>query len=110
MHFYNVRQAASLLGYHPYSLYSAIYEGKLKAVKFRGNVRIPAEEVERLIESRERLNAELTVREVARILGCSAVTVLRIIHARKLKAVKAGGRYSISPTELENYVVSMPLV
>lgn len=110
MHLLKVKEAAALLHCHPYSIYAAIYEGRLAAVKLRGNVRIPADEVERLVARRDKLDRALSVAEVVRILNCSASTVLRLIHARKLKAERTRGRFRISPKDLEDYVLSLPQV
>ncbi len=97
-----------MLHCHPYSIYAAIYEGRLSAVKLRGNVRIKADELERLLAARERLERKLSVTEVSRILACSPSTVLRAIRARKMKAERIGNRYCIAPQDLENYVLSLP--
>ncbi|MBD3286971.1 helix-turn-helix domain-containing protein [candidate division WOR-3 bacterium] len=108
MHLFRIREAAALLHCHPYSLYSAIYQGRIKALKFKGNLRVPADEVERLIQRGDRLKVNLSVAEVGRILACSQSTVLRLIRGRKLKAERIGKRYSVSPKRLEDYVLSMP--
>lgn len=105
-----VKEAAAFLHCHPYSIYAAIYEGRLKAVKLRGNVRIPTDEVERVLVRRERLDRALSVAEVTRILNCSQSTVLRLIHERRLKAQRTGGRFRIAPKDLEDYVLSLPRV
>jgi len=110
MHLLTVRQAAALLHCHPYSIYAAIYEGRLSALKLKGNVRIPADEVERALSSQEKIETTLSVRKVARILTCSQSTILRLIRARKLKAKRTGGRFLITPEDLENYVLSLPNV
>jgi len=99
-----------LLHCHPYSLYAAIYEGRLSAVKLRGSVRIAADEVERVLRNRERLETDLSVAQVSRILSCSQSTVLRLVHARKLKARRVSNRYSIAPRDLESYLLSLPNV
>jgi excisionase family DNA binding protein len=110
MHLLTVRQAAALLHCHPYSIYAAIYEGRLDAVKLRGNVRISADEVERALAKHEKLERALSVAEVARVLTCSESTVLRLIHARRLKAERTSGRFRITPKDLEDYVLSLPQV
>jgi excisionase family DNA binding protein len=110
MHLLSVREAAALLHCHPYSIYGAVYEGRLKAVKLRGNIRISAQEVERMIIQKEKLERKLSVREAAQILACSQSTVLRLIHERKLKAELVGGRFRIKPEDLESYVLSLPSI
>ena len=108
MNLLRIREAASLLGCHPYSLYAAIYEGRIKACKLRGGVRIREDEVERLIAKRERLEGNLSVNEVSRILSCSVSSVLRIIRSRKLRAELMGQSYRILANDLERYVLSLP--
>ncbi len=108
MNLLKIREAASILGCHPYYLYAAIYEGRVKGSKLRGGVRISADEVERLIAKKECLESKLSVREVSRILSCSISSVLRIIRSRKLRAELAGQSYRISAEDLERYVQSLP--
>lgn len=110
MHLVSLKQAAALIHCHPYSLYSAIYQGRVTAVKLRGNLKIPASEVERLMLGKERLQGKLSVREAAQILTCSQSTVLRCIHSRELKAERIKGRYRINPEDLEKYVLSLPRI
>ncbi len=110
MHMLTVREAAGFLHCHPYSLYAAIYEGRIAAIKVGGNVRIKADEVEKALARKEKLERNLSVAEVARILSCSQSSVLRFIHKRKIKAEKIGCRFRISPDALENYVRSLPNV
>ncbi|MBA7617397.1 hypothetical protein ES703_24711 [subsurface metagenome] len=110
MHLLGIREAAAILHCHPYSIYAAIYEGRLKAVKLRGNIRISAEEVERMLLKKEKLERKLSISEAAKILACSQSTVLRLIHERKLKAELIRGRYRINPEDLETYVLSLPNV
>jgi len=107
MHLLKIREAAAYLHCHPYSLYSAIYQGRVKALKFKGNLRVPAEEVERLIQRAERLRCNLKVSEVSAILACSQSTVLRLIRSRKLKAERIGKCFSVRPDDLEIYVLSL---
>jgi excisionase family DNA binding protein len=108
MNLLKVKEAAALLHCHPYSIYGAVYEGRLKAVKLRGNIRISAEEVERMLLKKEKLERKLSISEAAKILACSQSTVLRLIHERKLKAELIRGRYRIKPEDLESYVLSLP--
>lgn len=110
MHLLTIRQAAVLLHCHPYSIYGAIYEGRIQAVKMKGMVRIPADEVERLAARKEKLNVKLGVTDVAKILACSESTVLRTIRAHKLKTEQLGNKYLVAPEELENYVLSLPKI
>lgn len=108
MNLLKISEAASLLGCHPYSLYAAIYEGRVKASKLRGTVRISGDEVERLIGKKEFLSGNLSVREVSKILSCSTSSVLRIIRSRKIRAELVGKRYRISAQDLERFVQSLP--
>jgi len=110
MHLVKVSEAASILGWHPYSVYAAIYEGRIKAVKFKGNVRINADEIEEIIMRRERLKDKLSVADVSRILSCSQSTVLRLIRRRRLKADRSGKCFVITPGILEAYVRALPEV
>lgn len=110
MDFVSIREAAMILKCHPYSLYAAVYDGRVRAKKLRGNVRIYSDEVERLLKRKEKLDLDLSVNEVARILSCSQATVLRCIHGRTLRAELVAGRYRISPKDLENFVLSLPNV
>lgn len=110
MHLLTVREAAAILKWHPYSIYQAIYEGRIGAVKMKGMVRIRADEVERLSAKKEKNDLRLGVASVARILSCSESTVLRTIRARKLKAERVGNKYLVAPEELDSYVLSLPKV
>ncbi|MBN2381200.1 helix-turn-helix domain-containing protein [candidate division WOR-3 bacterium] len=110
MHLLKIREAALALGCHPFSLYGAIYEGRVKAVKFKGNLRVKADDVEELLVRREKMRSRLSVREVSRILDCSTSTVLRLIHKRMLPAELSGKSYWIDPAKLEEYVLSLPNV
>lgn len=115
MQLLTLREAASLLGCHPYSIYDAIYQDRLKAVKLRGSIRVRAEEVEKILKRRETFDKNFTVLQVARILTTSQTTILRLIHDRKLKATlikdtisKTCPKYMVTPEDLENYVISLP--
>jgi excisionase family DNA binding protein len=108
MNLLKVKEAAGILHCHPFSIYAAIYEGRIKAFKFRGGVRIQSDEVERLALRKERFRSTLNVRETARILSCSYSSVLRLIRSQKIKASILGNSYRIEPDELENYVRSLP--
>ncbi len=48
----------------------------------------------------------LTVNEVASRLGCSRWTVLRLIWDDELSAIKKGGLYIVTPTELDRYIAA----
>jgi excisionase family DNA binding protein len=45
-----VRQLADVLGVHPITVYKAIAEGDIAAIRFRGRLRIPRREWRRLTE------------------------------------------------------------
>jgi len=108
MHLLKVKEAAALLHCHPFSIYSAIYEGRISALKIKGNIRIPADELERFSSCKQRLSDELCIADVCRILSLSRSTVLRLVRDRKLKAVKVSNRYCITVRDLESYVSSLP--
>lgn len=47
---------------------------------------------------------ELTIRQVADLLGLNYVTVMRYIHTNKLRAIKRGGRWRIEREEYERFL------
>lgn len=49
-----------------------------------------------------------TIAEAARYLKCSKDTVRRYIREKKLKAYRAGGRYRIRRTDLEQFLQEPP--
>lgn len=48
----NVQQLAEVLGVHPITVYRAVAEGDVAAVRFRGRLRIPWREWRRLTEGK----------------------------------------------------------
>jgi excisionase family DNA binding protein len=102
-----VKEVAALLNHHPFTIYALIYQGKIKAVKVRGMVRILDSEAERLADEKERLEKDLTVKDVCSLLACSRSTVLRIIKDGKIETNIVKHRFIITPQSLEKYIVSL---
>lgn len=48
--------------------------------------------------------AVLTVKQVAEILGVCKASVLRLIHEKKLQAIKVGRLYKIPKDQIVNYL------
>ena len=52
----------------------------------------------------------LSINQVAEYVGCSPLTIKRLIYAKKLRAIKFGSRVVIRPAELERYCEANPAV
>lgn len=62
--FYSVREAAQLLGVSPMTVYRAIADGELLAVRIRKRLIIPAHAIDELVEPAARPSAEAAFQEV----------------------------------------------
>lgn len=97
---YTSEEAAELLGLSFPSIRRAITIGRLKIVRVGRFVRIPAHEIERLLQESE---GTLSVSEAAKILNINPTMVRLLIKRGELKGFRFAdaGRFRIPKNEVE---------
>jgi excisionase family DNA binding protein len=97
---YDSVEASELLGISIPSLRRAIKLGRLRAVHVGRFLRIPAEEIQKLLEGEEGL---LTTEEAGKLLNVSPLTIRSLINSGKIKACRLSGegRFKILKSEIE---------
>lgn len=97
---YDSYEVCELLGISLQSLRRAIALKKVKTVRLGRFLRIPAEEVERIIQGESAL---LTVAEAAELLNISAFTIRLLIKSGKIKAFRLAnkGPWKIAKSDIE---------
>jgi len=103
---YTVRQVANELKRPVKFLYRLRAEGKLKTWNLGRNVKIFADEIERLKKERKVLETWLTSAQAGRTLGISPRTMRRAcerLFRRRVPGIeRIGGRWRVDPQRLES--------
>lgn len=97
---YDSKEACEILGISLPSLRRTIKLGRIKTVKVGRFLRIPAEEIERIIQGEETL---LNVKESASLLNVSPATIRSLIKSGKIDATRFAdaGPFKIRKSEIE---------
>lgn len=97
---YDSKETCEILGISLPSLRRALQLGKIKSVKVGRLLRIPSEEIQRLIQDDEGL---INVKEAAEILNITPGTVRTFIRAGKIKAFRLAdaGPFKLHKSEIE---------
>lgn len=97
---YDCKEVSMLLGISGQSLRRAIADGKIKTVRVGRFLRIPAEEVDRLLKGEAVL---LTVQEAADMLRVSTATIRTLIKEGKIDAFRLAdsGPFKIPQSEIQ---------
>ena len=100
---YSVRETLKILSISIETFRRWKQRGVIKTIKVGKFLRIPTEELERLLEMRR----GFSVAEVAKLLSVSVITVRNLIKSEKLRAVRLSqirGQYKIPKEEIERFI------
>lgn len=97
---YDSIEACDILGISIAALRRAIKLGRVKKVYVGRMLRIPAEEIDRLMQGEETF---FTTQEAAKLMKVGRETVVKLINAGKIKAVRLSPKspFKIPKTEIE---------
>lgn len=97
---YDTAEACEILGVSQPSIRRAIQQGRIKAVHVGRYLRIPAEEIDRLVQGEEGL---LNTNEAAKLLNVSPGTIRALINADKIQAFRLAdaGPFKMLKSEIE---------
>ena len=97
---YDSKEAIEILGISLQSLRRAIAIGKIKTVRVGRMLRIPADEIKKLVQGEAAL---LNVSEAAHILNVGIFTIRTLINTGKIKAFRLAnhGPFKIPKSEIE---------
>lgn len=97
---YDCKEVSMLLDISGQSLRRAIADGKIKTVRVGRFLRIPSEEVQRILKGESVL---LTVQEAADMLRVSTATIRTLIKAGKIDAFRLAdsGPFKIPQSEIQ---------
>ena len=97
---YDSTEACEMLGISLASLRRSIKLGRIKTVFVGRLLRIPAEEIDRLMQGEQTF---FTTQEAAQLLKIGPSTVTKLINTGKIKAMRltATGPFKIPKTEIE---------
>jgi excisionase family DNA binding protein len=97
---FNSKEVSELLGISKQTLRRSIAAGKIKTIRVGRFLRIPSEEVERLMRGEKAL---LSVQEATELLNVSAATIRILIKAGKIQAFRLAGKgpFKIAKSEVE---------
>lgn len=105
---YTVAEISKLLKIHRTYVSRLIHEGRLRAAKIGRSYRILKQDLEKFLGAQIK-KPLLKVSETAQILKIHPLYVLRLIQAKKIKAIKIGKFYRVSRQGLEEFVGESPL-
>ena len=97
---YDSKETCEILGISQPSLRRAIQLRRIKTVKVGRFLRIPAEEIKRIVGESESL---LNVQECAELLNVSPITIRSLIKSGKIEAIRFAdaGPFKIRKNEIE---------
>lgn len=100
---YTSNEVCQLFGVSLQSLRRAIATEKIKTIRLRRFLRIPSEEVEKMVQGETSL---LTVAEAANLLSVSAFIIRQLIKKEKIKAFRLAnkGPFKIAKSDVERIV------
>lgn len=100
---FSLQEVAIMLNVTVQTLRRAVNAGKIKTIHIARFVRIPTEEVERLLKGNKTV---LTVKEASELLNVSAAAIRMLINAGKIQAFRLAdkGTFKIAKSEIERIV------
>jgi len=104
-----LKDVCKYLGISRFTVYRLIKSGKLPAKRFAGQWRFERSDVDKLLTYKSPAKyiikpGLMTLNEVCEYLGLSRFTIYRLIDAKKLPAVKSGGRWRFLQAEVRQFL------